>query len=402
MSSVPTFAAAFIDKDKQSQVINLDLDLYREAESEGISLPQLINRKYPTYLGSDLTSFEQMLLSTNLVVSNDPKTGQRPPSIAQIMSGKASINLMGINAPDGSDALGAGGRFLLPATILQIAESSLMQDNTAYEAEFAGMVGTTVSVSTPRYDTPVVNLNAPRASRSQAIAQGEEPDVMATITVSEVSQRIKTRSIGLKISDEAAKLSALDLVGITLREQSIGERAAALDEDLVAIVNGSTEQGTSALSSQTATSYDATLNNVAGALSHRALMLWLSNQRKYMRITHLIGDLDVGLKIENRSDRPTVMNAPGEGRVDAPILLSMPGVSTPIQFFQTDPALLGANTIIGLDKAKAIRKVVYVGGTYSAVEQMVIRRVTVFRYDYAVRYERIFQDGRGFRKLTLT
>jgi hypothetical protein len=343
-----------------------------------------------------------MCLSSGIIVHGNPKTGQKAPTIRQIMDGTAQLNLAGIVSPDGSDALGVGGRFLLPATILQLAESSLMQDNTSYEQAFAGLVASTVAINTPRYDTPVINLNAPRNSRAQQISQGAEPDLVASISMSEVSQRMPVKSALIEITDEAARNSAIDIVGITLREQLIGEQAAAIDADLVNIVAGSTELGTSALSSETATSYDATLNNVAGALSHNALIKWLSKNYKYLAITHLLGDINAYLSVENRSGRPVESINPGVGRVDTSIVLTLPGLVNPVSFFRTDPALLGANTIIGVDKNKAIRKIVYTGGNYSAVEQFVLRRVTAFRYDYSVRYERIFQDGRGFQKLTLT
>lgn len=70
-------------------------------------------------------------------------------------------------------------------------------------------------------------------------------------------------------------------------------------------------------------------------------------------------------------------------------------------FILEDSAVLGANTLVGVDSRKGMRRVVYVGANYEAVEQFVIQRKTVLRMDWAERVERLGYDE-AFSKMTLT
>jgi hypothetical protein len=362
----------------------------------------VFNSKFPTD-DEELrgTPLEQAQYAAGLFMTRDRKLGHTPPSLSQLRGGSFDVNMAGIVAPDGSDALTVAGRFLFPYTLMQLVTSEMMVDNTAYEGAFQGLVAQTVSITGTRYDTPIINYTYPRASRAQPIAQGDEPDIMATISLSSVSQRVKTRSIGLSITDEAAAMSTLDLVGIVLREQATGERIARLDEDLLDMVNGSTEQGSSALAHQHVDVFDSAITT-SGVISHKAWLKWLRQNWKKMAISHILTDVDGNLAIQNRSGRPTMFGDPGIGRTDSIMDPNILGMPRTLDSFTVDDALFGANTIIGLDKSKGIRRIVSVTANYQAVERFVLSRLQQFRFDSGERYERIFHDARGWQKLLLT
>jgi hypothetical protein len=79
----------------------------------------------------------------------------------------------------------------------------------------------------------------------------------------------------------------------------------------------------------------------------------------------------------------------------------IPGIPSGVNFFITEDSLLGANTLVGLDRSKAIRRVVYAGAEYSGIEEYVMRKATAFRIDWAERYERNGYDE-AFKMMTLT
>lgn len=385
-----------IDRSGQAQEINLSVDDYKAAYSEKKSLPQYLNSKFDTDVEKFGTPFEQVLASNRLFTKSDNMHGLKPPSMAQVLDGSMEINMGAITRPDGNGAQTVSGRLLFPAIVLEMVEASLREDNTTYEAAFNKMIATTLTVNSPRVDQPIINMSAPRTKRSQPIAQLAEPPAMVTISLSEKSFRLPTVSIGLEIANEALEASTLDLVGISLREQGLAERAAIIDESIQKMVNGDTDLGMSALSSVTAASFDSSII-AAGKMTRQAYLLWLRSQWKKLNIDWVITDVLTYLAIED-----TVKYDLGSTRERLNSLphAANPGIPDNVNYFLVDTALLGANTMVGLDSTRAIRKVVNVSADYSAIEEFVLRKSKAFRYDFSVGYFRLFDEA--FRKMTLT
>jgi len=388
-----------IDSAGLAQEVTLKVEDYQEAFNAGLTLPQHLNNKYPTNSEKYGTAFEQAMASNGMFMKSDRRTGLKPPTISDIMSGTANIAMGPITRPDGNAAQTLSGRMLFPAAVLELVESQLMDDNTAYAGVFNRLIATSTGVDSPRVDQPIINLTAPRAIRSMPISQLSEPAAMVSITLSEKSFRLPTYSIGLEISDEAQKTSTIDLVGIALREQAIGERAAMIDEAIVKLVNGDVDFGMSALPSTKVTAFDSAITT-AGTISNKAWVKYLRQSWKQLNIDWVITDLDTYLAIEGRSGRPIVTENDGSGRITSMISLANPGIPDQVNFFIIDTDLLGANTMVGLDSKRAIRKVTYSGAQYSAIEQYVLRKSSALRIDFSEGYFRLI-DG-AWKKMTLT
>ncbi len=390
-----------IGRDGRASEIDLSLDDYKAAFEEGLSLPQHLNLKFGQYTDSEKfgTPFEQALASNRMFLRSDLSLGIKPPSIQDVLSGKVGIGMGPITRPEGNNAQTLTGRLLFPAVVLEMIESELREDNTTYEAVFNRMIATTLNADSPRVDQPIINLTAPRAKRSQPIAQMSEPPAMVTISLSEKSFRLPTLAIGIEISDEAQRAATLDLVGIALREQGLAERSAIIDEGIQKMVNGDTDLGMSALSSETAQTYDSSIS-AAGSMTHRAWLKWLRKDWKKLAIDWVICDLDTYLAIEGRTGRPIITENDGSGRLNTLPAAANPGIPDTVNFFIVDTALLGANTMVGIDSSKAIRKAVYAGASYSAIEEFVLRRSTAMRFDFSLSYFRLIDEA--WKKLTLT
>lgn len=395
--------AKFRDASGQQQDITLSLDDYKAAQEQGLTLPQYLARKYPTDANKYGNTFDQLMASSGMFLVEDRETGLRPPSMADVLSGKVDINMASaITRPDGQDALTPSGRLLFPAALLDMIEHELREDNSAFAAVFNRMVAQTVSVNTPRYDQVVINLSGPRTSRSQPISQLAEPAKMISITLAEVSRRMPVYSIGLEISDEAQRASALDLVGIAVREQALQERADRLLEDLKAMVDGDEDSGQTALSSVTMQSFDSAID-AAGKITQRAWVKYLRSQWRRRTIDWVIADIDTYLAIEGRTGRPTAMDqSANDERLNSLPAIALPGIPDRVNIFPLeDASTLGANTLVGIDSRKAIRKIVYAGAAYQAIEDFVMRRSTAMRFDWSERYERLGYD-QAWAKVTLT
>jgi hypothetical protein len=395
---------SFCDVNGERQQVALQLSDYKAAEKMKLSLPQYLNRKYQTNPDKYGHSFAQMLASAGLFLQSDNNYGIKPPTIGQILEGDLSevaLSTNSVTLPDGSQSDTPAGRLLFPAALLAMIESNLRPDLETYIGSFYAMIGQTVNVNSPRYDQVIIDYTNPRNARGNPIAQLALPSSMLTITTSQTTKTIPTVSIGMEISTDALKLATLDLVGLAVSEQTINERAARMINDLTGIVSGSIDAGSAALASTPIHTYDATIA-ANGVCTQKGYVKWLRNNWLKRRITDVVCDVDAFLAIQGRTGRPTVLDISGmDERLNAIPVTGMKGIDDQVNFFITDGSPLGANTVLGLDRRKALRRVVYVGADYSAVEEFVLRKGMGMRIDWAERIESMGYSE-AFELMTLT
>jgi hypothetical protein len=395
-------SVSFLDRNGEQQSANITLAHYAEAEKRGMTLAQLVNLKFPTNAQKYGTTFEQMLASCGMFMREDRNFGVRAPTLAQLFDGGIpDINMGSVIAPDGSQSDTPAGKLFFPAALLEMIESNLRPNLESYIGSFMAMVAFTRSVDSPKYEQVKIDYTNPRNARGQPISQLALPTTMLTITASQVNKTIPTMSIGMEISREALALATLDLVGLAVNEQAINERAARIIADFVALVQGSLDTGDAALTSTPVTTYDSSI--VAnGVCTQKAWVKFLRTNWLKRTITDVVCDLDTFLAIQGRTGRPTVFDISGmDERLNSIPRTGMAGIDGTVNFFITEGSPLGANTFCGLDRSKALRRVIYVGAAYQAIEEFVLRKGYGLRIDWA---ERIEQAGysEAFQLATLT
>ena len=395
---------SFINSAGQRQEFTPKLEHYAEAFGKGLTLRQYYTQKLDTDEDKFGPAFDQIMASSGLFLKADKASGIRPPSVRELLQSNAEIN-MGVMRPDGTNSLTITGRVLFPATVMELADQYLINDDSSYNALFDSMVAVNQPIDTPHAYQPLINIVGPRDSRAQPIAQGAEPVNMASITLSEKSFRLPTHAIGVEIADEAAQVATLDLVGIAIREQAIGERSYRVNEAIKTLVDGDVDKGITALSGVNASTFDSTLTS--GTMTNKAWIKALREKWMAQTYSHMICDIDTYIEIEGRAGRPVITTDDGTGR-----LTSLPRALNPNfpvdlpAFLLEDSSLLGAGVVVLLDKNKAIRKVTYTGASYQAVESFVMRRTTAFRFDFSEGYFRLFDTAgpngaMGWRKVLL-
>lgn len=381
----------------------ISLEDYKEAFDNGLTFSQHINRKFLTDAGKHGTAFAQCMARTGMMLSDDKNYGIRPPSMYDLVEGKAQLNAA-VVAPDGQDRFTPAGRLFFPAVMLDMIDSSLRDNRESYNGAILSMVAQTVSINSPRYDQVVIDFTRPRAARGKQIAQLAEPARMLTFTTSSTQKTMPVLSLGIEFSDQAIKAASIDIIGLSLREHAIEERAAQLEGDLVAIVQGDVDAGEAGIigSAVTAESLDATGISANGTLTQKAWIKFLRSGWRKRTISHVICDLDTYLAIEGRAGRPVKEHEPAQDeRLNTMPNVMLPGIPGGVQIFITETSLLGANTIVGLDSSKAIRRMVYVGANYNAIQNWVMRRSTAMRFDWSERLETLgYADA--FSVMTLT
>lgn len=378
--------AAFIDAQGQTQQVTLDVGMYREAASRGMSLPQYLNARYPTNAERDGTAFQQLLESEGIFIKGNREFGIRSATMADVLNGRPGLDA----ASNVKDAVPAS-RILFPAVIMQAVEDKLVDNLSMTANAFDSMVGYEESIVGFRYEQPVLNYARPEAARSMGVAQLAQPAAMLTITASDKAYKIPTFALGLEVSDQALQATTMDFVTMSLARQAAVERNERAQNYLRALLDGDVDNGESALSSTAQTSYDGAA--AAGTMTQKAWIKYLMNNGTKRTITHIVTDFDTALKIETRTGKPEIMKDDSQtSRIDTQFSIMNPTWSKNPALFLT-VTNWPASTIMGLDKNWAIRRVRSLTADYQAVEAYVMRRSTAMRFDFGEHVNRMYPEA---------
>jgi len=390
----------FVDASGTQAELTLSVDDYKMAAEAGLSLPQYLQRAYPSDMTRG-TTFQQCMVSAGLIVGTDNTVGYSPLTMQQLFEGNAGINMGTVTRGEGDSRHTPSGRYLFPAVILEMAAAQLMSSEDNLLSVYSDMVATTRTVSSERVDQPTIDVTAPEGSRAQPIAQGAEPPIMVTISLDEKQYNIPTRTIGLTITDQARRAVTIDQVGLAIAAQARGERISLVENDMAAMISGNSDRGETALSSVTASSFDSSIVT-AGSITHRAWIKYLMARHKLMTVTHVVLDVDTYLAIESRAGKPTVQtDDPQSQRLDAlPNLANKDAFLSGPKVMLLDTAVVGANTVVGIDKTYAIQRTINIGASYQAIEEFVLRRTTSMRFDYGETSKKLYPEA--WNQMTLT
>ena len=384
--------ATIIGMDGAQAEVKLEPTIYKEAVNMGLTVPQLINRRFPTPQGQ-ASSFDQLCASSGLIVKSDREMGIRAPTLAALLDGRATIS-GATNVLDGDPA----SRLLYPAVVLEMIEDALVPDRESDVREFDKMVANDVSISQARFEWPVISLKRAEQARSRAITQLAEPQMMLTITSSDKSKSLLATSIGLEVSDQALAATTLDFVSMAVRRQSEVERNLQTYEYLLAFLNGDLDMDQAALDQTKADTYDAAIV-AAGVVTEAALVKWLINNYYLRRIDWVVTDI-AGYLAWKKALENTNTNQYIDGSL-VPLFALVNRIITRVNMFIVEDGKgWPVNTMMGLDSRNAVQRVRNSAAAYSAVESFVMRRSTQLRFDSAEICYRLWDDA--FDVLSLT
>lgn len=384
---------SFKDKNGVQQELTLEPIVYKQAANAGLTVPQFLNRTYQT--AGETTTFEQLCVSSGLIVGHNKEFGFKPPTLGALLDGRAELS-GAANVLDGNPA----SRLLYPAVVLEMMESAIAQDRESDPREFDKMVSMDTSITSNRYEWPVINLARSEAARSKAITQLAQPQMMMTITSADSSKSLLATSLGLEVSDQALQATTIDFVAKAVARQGEVERNAKIYEYLLAFLNGDADMSQSALSQTKADTYDSAIV-AAGTVTKTALVKWLVNNYYKRRINWVVTDINGALAIE-AALTTTNTNQHVPGALVPSFSLVNRVLSKLNLFIVEDGKGWPANTIMGLDSKNAIHRVRNTAAAYSAVESFVMRRSTQLRFDSAEIAYRLWDDAFDTLSLTLS
>lgn len=384
---------AFRNPAGEIQQLPLSVDMHRQAADNGQSFAQYVNTHYPTDPAKYGTTFQQLLIAEGIYLSSNPSLGIRASKMSDVLNGMPRYEAGTIV----KDAVPAS-RILFPPAILQAIEDKLQTNLDMAPMAFEKLIAVDDTITGDRFDRPVLNFSKPEAARTQAISQLALPASMLSITVSDVSRKIPTRSIGMEISDQALQATSLDIVSLALARQRAVERNERTYEYILALLNGDADNGQAALSTISnkvvkASVYDSSIV-AAGVLTQTAWMKWLFTNSLKRNITHIITNLAGALAIENRSGKPVITgDNPNSNRIDTLMSVLNPTWPASVPIFITQDPNWPANTIMGIDSAYAIHRVSSTTASYQAIEAFVLKRSQAMRFDSGEIVYRLFDEA---------
>lgn len=383
------------DKTGAQQEVKLGLGVYKAALDANLTVPQYINRKYETDDAQFGTAFEQLCVSSGLIMGRDRNYGLKPPTLGDVLSGKAEYGLASVADADPTS------RTLYPATILELIDSQISINRSADPSAFDKMVAQEISVTSNRVEQPVINYTNVEASRSKAISQLAEPSAMLSITTSDITRTMPTLCLSLEVSDQALQATTLDFVGKSVQRQAEVEANARAYDFVLGFLNGDSDNSQSALAQTCADTYDSTIVT-AGTVTKKAIISWLMHNYYKRRINFIVTDLAGMFAVEAAFSTTNTGNFPIPGLVPQFSLVNR--MMENLQFFVTDPTVAAwpANTLMGLDSRSAVVRYTNVTAAYSAVERFVLRRSSVLRVDNSSIAFRMFDDAFDVLSLALT
>jgi len=354
---------------------------YKAAGDANKSLSQFYADKYPTAAG-EATAFEQMCMASGIRVRADKETGMPATNMKEIIHGGIQKQAGTIVRPDGSDRGGVAGRLLYPEVMLQLIQANLTENKEDILSPWESAIALRTSVSSPRIDQPTIDVTAPEGSASMPISQLAEPTTMVSITLGERAYTIPTKSIGLMIAEQALEATTIDLVGLTLASQARGERIRRIEEDMGNIIHGDVDFGINAVPFVNASTFDASIPGT-NKMTHRAWVKWLRENYQKMSITHVLGDIDALMDVEDRAGRPTVFNDTSSqaNLLNPGYSVENMGLPTP-KVLIMPTSIIGANQLVGFDSQYALHEITNVTASYQAIEEFVLRRSIAMRFDH--------------------
>lgn len=369
--------------------VNLSVEMYQEAAEQGLSLGQHLSNLYPTNAEKQGTPMAQLLEQCGIFVKDNREFGIRASSMHDVLNPKEAA---GVVTKDGIPA----SRILFPAVILDIIEDKLAIDYSVNPMGLSMMVAVDQSIQGDRWERPVLNFSKPEAARGQAVSQLAAPNSMLTITASDKTMRVPNWAIGMEISEQALKVTTLDLVGLAVSRQAAVEANERANGYILNLLNGDLDSGDVALSTisgkvKTAVSIDAAATS---GITQKAWMKWLNDGQHKRTIDYVVTDIDGALAIEGRTGRPTNFNDnPNSPRIDTLSAVVNPTWPREVKVFLTNDPNWPAKTIMGVDSRYGIHRINSLTAAYSAIEQFVLKRSTAMRVDKGEMVYRLFDEA---------
>ena len=393
---------ALYDSKGGVQQCPIDATIYSEAKALQLTVPALLNRKFGADVDLKLgTAAEQIFASEGLIsIQPNNPLQLRPASVADILDGKSSLMAgNGANTKDQGSPFGSASRILFPAAVIAGVEASIAKERENDTASFEGMVAARMNIGSENFEQPVVNfqsLGGPEQAKAQRVAQLANPPAMLKITTSDRQRRLASYAIGMEMSEQAMRATTLDLVVMTMGRFLKVEQDDRIYRYIADLFNGNGDLITGAVSAVTTTSLDAAASG--GVVTHKAWLKFLARNRKYRKITHLVGDISAYLAVEGRTGRPGSNNYdPTLSRIDPQAVASNVGFGNDVQWMIVDDASAGgpvpAGTVYALDSSQAICKVTNTAAAYSATEEFVLKRSQAMRMDWSEDVYRLWGDA---------
>lgn len=384
--------ANFYDAQGKIQEVNVTLDTIRAAADNGVTVRDHINALYVTDVDAFGDPFSQLCASEGIVLTAQKRHGLKSSNLDAVLNGRPILEAGSVVKTPSNQA-----RILMMPAIGALVEDKLLSDLDMDANAYDNMIALDTSIADDWLLWPEVSYNVPEGARAQATAQLASPTTMMTLTTAEKSIKVPTFALGIEWSEQATKYLSLDFMALSIARQVAVERNDRAHQNLIAMLSGDADYGQGPLSGiankvKVASGLDAA---ATAGLTQLSWMMWLYNNSKKRKLSHLITDIAGAMAIEQRVGRPTIVqDNPNSTRIDTTMSVANPTWNKDLPVFIMDASSnWPAKSIMGIDSRYAIQRITSTSATFTAQENFVLRRGSAMRFDYGTLSRRLYNDA---------
>ena len=397
--------------DKNGKQFDLELNgmqLHKEAMRAKKTFRQHVNSNSPTASDQPET-FKQMCVRSGIRFERDEETGRPSSTLQEILD--PDMN-QGVEAADNqtggtytSNPAVPDSRILFAPALMEAVENKMQTSENDATAAFESLVGYRETIAATRIEQPVIDFTGKGGPEDAAFSrqgQNSRPNVILSITASDISRKIPASSFGLEISDEAMN-NSLDFVARTMARfykkadynEWVSQIAMLLAGNPDAAVTPM-DDGTAALSAQGRSATADSLSSAdlsGGGIDQEAWLKYFYKDSMNMVPDKIICDWASMYAVENRANRPTNVMNNSTDRMDAPYKVLYPNFAESVGMVVMPEGAFTAKTLMGIQTSDAIAKITSSTVEYAAIEEQVMKRSTEMRFDRGFIIYRQYNDA---------
>ncbi len=389
---------------KQFELELNGMQLHKEAMKEKKTFRQHVNSKFPTASDQPET-FKQMCVRAGIRFERNAETGQPSSRLDEILDPnmEAADNQTGGSYT--SNPAVPDSRILFAPALMEAVENKLETAEDDATAAFESLVGYRETIAATRIEQPVIDYGGkggPEDASFSRQGQNSKPNVVLSITASDISRKISATSFGLEISDEAMN-NSLEFVVRTMARfykkadynEWVTQIAMLLAGNPDAAVTPM-DNGTASLAAQSRSRTADSLSSAdlsGGGIDQEAWLKYFYVDSMNMVPDKIICDWSSMYAVENRTDRPTNVMNNSTDRMDAPYKVLYPNFADSVGMVVMPEGTFTAKTLMGIQSSDAIAKITSSTVAYAAIEAQVMKRSTEMRFDRGFIIYRQYADA---------
>ena len=368
-----------------AEKVQLNKDMYKLANEQGLTFSQLLERINPSKQGDNLDAFSRQLKRFGIVMKSDHAAGVYASTIENALN--ASTDKYD-NQPLQRDV--PASKVLFPELISRTARMALLKDQD-YNLE--DLLSTTRVIPTTTYKEFWIDMvpgqqtqpDLDKYAMSRVSEFGTFPRVK--IGWAESAKTLYKRGVQIDMSYEFQREATLDILSIVIDRIMLSQRTSLFKKAISKAINGTATVKTSTLST------DITAGQ--HKVNYESWLKWTASFAPYTPSTyycHINTALKILMMEKPDVDPIQIMAMLSQGPVTQNIQVSR-GLWKNVVIFPFTDNTIPENFVLTLDKRYALERVIQAGTDLQETERIITQQFSSVVISISDEISKIFDDS---------